>query len=41
MVKDIEVVAVLISNSTGIRLKEVKKKMDGWVLDGRRWRTLV
>jgi len=36
IVKDTEVLAVLISNSTRIRLKEVKEKIDGWVLDSRR-----
>ena len=41
MAKDTEALAVLVSNSTRIRLKEVKKKIDGWVSDSRRWRTLV
>ena len=29
MAKDTEALAVLVSNSTGIGLKEVKEKMDG------------
>jgi len=36
-----EVLAVFVSNSTGIKLKEVKEKIDSWVLDSRRWRALV
>ena len=39
--QDIKVLAVLVSNSTSIRLKEVKEKIDGWVLDNRRWHALA
>ena len=41
MVRDTEALAVLVSSSTGIRLEEVKDKIEGWVSDGRRWRALA
>jgi len=40
IVRDTEALATFISNSIGIKFEVVKKNIDTWVSDGRKWRAL-
>ena len=40
IVQDTEALAIFVSNSIRIKFKVIKKNIDFWVLDGRRWRAL-